>query len=570
MPKATTTVGNRCACKGSANFHYAIRPTLVSLLAVMALISTAKPTFAQCQNPPNDNLVAYYPFSGNANDQSGNGYNGVVQGATLTSDRFGHTDSAYYFDGINDIITFPGLDWNTSASFTTALWFKYCTKDYGTMLTKQDGVHGGFDMNFAKEWAPEKVRVCVGSTDGTWHGVECAFEDTTQWHHLALVYNKSAAMFSEYLDGTSIGSQPIDSVISNEAFVASAGQGIRDDSGLGWFKGSLDEIRIYSRALSATEVLALSLGSCAAIYFDSTTIHNGFIQVMMKNTFDVSAFTLPLLHHSNQAIDSVSKVGCRNENWQSFYGTPYSDTTLLIGGIANIGGSTPCMPPGEGPVARIYFHTSCADTFSVCFDTTYINEPGKLLVTECVTPPVSHIPEFVAGCAQYETSLPGPVADAGSDLELHVCSGSSLNIAAGCTDANGDLVSCELVSGAGTFDGQHISFVPTYGIHDFVLKAIDACGKIDYDTSIVTVINCGDINGDCSRDISDPVDPIGYIFGGGPAPAPLSAGDVNADCAVDISDVVYYINWIFAGVRSRSVDAPRAARWPKRFQATLI
>jgi hypothetical protein len=184
---------------------------------------------------------------------------------------------------------------------------------------------------------------------------------------------------------------------------------------------------------------------------------------MMRNSFDVAAFTIPLLHDSAVPIDSVSKVGCRTENWESFYGSKPSDTTLLIGGIANIGGSTPCMPPGEGPVARIYFHPSCIDTFTVCFDTTYINEPGKLLVTECVTPPVSHIPEFTAGCARYETFI------------------------------------------------------------------------------------CGDANADCSRDISDPVYLIGYIFGGGPAPTPMSAGDVNGDCAVDISDVVYYINWIFAG-----------------------
>jgi len=46
-----------------------------------------------------DGLVAYYPFNGNANDESGNGNNGTVYGATLTTDRFGNTNKAYSFDG---------------------------------------------------------------------------------------------------------------------------------------------------------------------------------------------------------------------------------------------------------------------------------------------------------------------------------------------------------------------------------------------------------------------------------------------------------------------------------------
>jgi hypothetical protein len=46
-----------------------------------------------------DGLVAHYPFNGNANDESGNGNNGTVNGATLTTDRFGNMNKAYSFDG---------------------------------------------------------------------------------------------------------------------------------------------------------------------------------------------------------------------------------------------------------------------------------------------------------------------------------------------------------------------------------------------------------------------------------------------------------------------------------------
>jgi len=49
-------------------------------------------------------LIAFYPFNGNANDESGNGNHGTVYGASLVKDRFGNADSAYSFDGVNDYI----------------------------------------------------------------------------------------------------------------------------------------------------------------------------------------------------------------------------------------------------------------------------------------------------------------------------------------------------------------------------------------------------------------------------------------------------------------------------------
>ncbi len=71
-------------------------------------------------------LVAYYPFNGNANDESGNGDNGTVFGATLTTDRFGNTNSAYAFDGTDDFIKASGSGLPTGAR-TVILWFDATT-----------------------------------------------------------------------------------------------------------------------------------------------------------------------------------------------------------------------------------------------------------------------------------------------------------------------------------------------------------------------------------------------------------------------------------------------------------
>ena len=56
------------------------------------------------QNIPSDGLVAWWLFTGNASDSSGNGNNGTVNGATLTTDRFGNSNRAYSFNGTNSNI----------------------------------------------------------------------------------------------------------------------------------------------------------------------------------------------------------------------------------------------------------------------------------------------------------------------------------------------------------------------------------------------------------------------------------------------------------------------------------
>ncbi len=72
--------------------------TLLISLCFIAFSSSAQiPSYV-----PTNGLVGWWPFNGNANDESGNGNNGNVNGATLTTDRFGVANKAYSFDGMNN------------------------------------------------------------------------------------------------------------------------------------------------------------------------------------------------------------------------------------------------------------------------------------------------------------------------------------------------------------------------------------------------------------------------------------------------------------------------------------
>jgi hypothetical protein len=84
----------------------------------------------------NTGLIAYYPFNGNANDASGNGHNGTVNGATPTTDRFNNPTSAYSFDGVDDYISIPNhSDFNMSGDYAFSVWI-YQMSDGGRILDK--------------------------------------------------------------------------------------------------------------------------------------------------------------------------------------------------------------------------------------------------------------------------------------------------------------------------------------------------------------------------------------------------------------------------------------------------
>src|SRR5262245_58673818 len=87
------------------------------------LLALALEASAQLPNYlPVNGLVAWYPFTGNANDSSGNGYHGTVLGPTLTTDRFGNANSAYNFDGNTNYISGSCSGYPT-AERTVSLWF---------------------------------------------------------------------------------------------------------------------------------------------------------------------------------------------------------------------------------------------------------------------------------------------------------------------------------------------------------------------------------------------------------------------------------------------------------------
>src|SRR5687767_7692787 len=74
---------------------------------------------------PTSGLLAWYPFTGNANDHGPGGHHGAVTGASLTTDRFNAPSCAYLYNGVSDYITVPDHTTLRPQNFTISSWITF-------------------------------------------------------------------------------------------------------------------------------------------------------------------------------------------------------------------------------------------------------------------------------------------------------------------------------------------------------------------------------------------------------------------------------------------------------------
>ena len=97
---------------------------------------------------PTNGLVGYWPFNGNANDESGNGNNGTVNGAILTSDRNGNSNSAFSFNN-SEITTFISSS-QFNSDYTISIWVRVNSNNasYPTFLVGNNVLSGLGDPSY--------------------------------------------------------------------------------------------------------------------------------------------------------------------------------------------------------------------------------------------------------------------------------------------------------------------------------------------------------------------------------------------------------------------------------------
>lgn len=243
------------------------------LLSLLIVLLFAWQTEAQTipNYVPLAGLKCLWMFNGNANDITGNGYNGVVYGAQLTTDRFGNPNSAYNFT-LGNYINLPqsiasGLD--NMGLVSINIWFKTTAVSGSNLIYKgnyadaygeQFSIHlnAGVSNNGYNHFGVKYNSNCVAMTSPWTECVSYLYLNDNNWHMLTGVV--SATNMYYYIDGVLSVTTPAPnstySVCSSEMNVGKAWS--YDPS---YFVGQIDDVGIWNRPLTACEIKNLYYAS---------------------------------------------------------------------------------------------------------------------------------------------------------------------------------------------------------------------------------------------------------------------------------------------------------------------
>jgi Concanavalin A-like lectin/glucanases superfamily len=227
------------------------------LLTAIAMFGLTATTIAQVPNyVPSNGLVGWWPFNGNANDGSGNGHNGTVNGATLIADRMGNANSAYSFNGLSNYISCSNANYQLVNAMSLSVWVKLSgttTAAAQYLISKGNDGQGGFNLDFYNNTGQFYGGFGIGSANV----VQC----TTlyplphpSWHHIVFTYDGSNMKL--YNDNILTATQPHSQSIGAATDLLLFGKHLFFAFPY-YTNGNLDDIAMYNRALTPCEIQAL-------------------------------------------------------------------------------------------------------------------------------------------------------------------------------------------------------------------------------------------------------------------------------------------------------------------------
>lgn len=222
-----------------------------------------------------DGLIAYYPFSGNAENSIGKDYHGIVEDAILTTDKSGKSNTAYAFDGTSSKITIGDkLDFQSN-DFSISFWikvddFKGLIPNTGTsgssVINKGITIYGtpsrsGYGISTKRSTDGKNYfQFFLGNQQDQIFFIEKDGFTENEWYHIVVM--KEGVQQEMYINGELAAIMDLPnkfSVDTNIPLVFGAQDKLGNDpEGISFFDGKLDEIRFYGRALNTEEIAYLA------------------------------------------------------------------------------------------------------------------------------------------------------------------------------------------------------------------------------------------------------------------------------------------------------------------------
>ena len=277
---------------------------ILLLIAGFTTIMTAQvPSYV-----PTDGLVGYWPFNGNANDVSTNANNGTNNGATIAADRFGNANSAYSFDGVSNKINFPNtFIFNSTQNGTISLWFnvKEILGVYSTLIFSRSTLGEASRYNFylqpSTSGSPFRLAIDYREQNITQHVLnETPFDYFihNQWYNITI--RRNSATYDLFINGNYYNTvqDKAPNLPNSIGWIVG-----NNPNGQLYFKGKIDDIGIWNRALTTDEISNLYN---ANICYEKITVTDTLVINLGTLSYNPVTYNNSITIYPNPAKDRIT------------------------------------------------------------------------------------------------------------------------------------------------------------------------------------------------------------------------------------------------------------------------
>ncbi len=263
-----------------------------------------------------DSLLCFLPFNGNSMDESGNENDALVFEASLTTDRFGKANSAYFLDGESSYLKICNNSLELSYSSTISFWFKPMddlSSNDDPQIFMQSDVAGDIDGHFLigfnrtnclqyPSTSDGKINFEVQGDSQNANSENCSRFGLTRTSSLMSNWNKDEwymvtvvvddGVLSFYINGEFEDSHPSSSgvFLSNQDIIIGAYVDFPQQDG-SYFHGAIDDVAIYNKGLSQEEIEDLYISMTSNV-------------VNIPNNFEIEIFPNPFVEDINVKVEN--------------------------------------------------------------------------------------------------------------------------------------------------------------------------------------------------------------------------------------------------------------------------
>jgi gliding motility-associated-like protein len=231
------------------------------------MVNVSSNCCATCTNATslNTGLGACFPFNANSTDETSTAHDGTNTNVTLSSDRFGRSNSAYSFNGTSSKIAIPVTNL-TNNNYTFSMWVKINVlptsgNAFSIFSIGNSGPIGDQCLLLGNNYSGQTGFIAtsyrVPAAAPPDRAVVGTLPTVNTWYHLVGIRNTANNKLSLYLNGVKVVESTITSATAGYDAPVTAFIGTRTPGNFQYFNGLIDDVRIYNRAMSDQEVSEL-------------------------------------------------------------------------------------------------------------------------------------------------------------------------------------------------------------------------------------------------------------------------------------------------------------------------